>query len=285
MSTILFAHDAGLIYVHTPFQRPRFEKVAQINADMTRAQHNTNGDLDWEAKWENFFNLGKDEISREQLMKAGVECVQVHKLTELPSSGDNVLYVVRHCHEYANYFPYRYRAISDRLAEKYYFSSKNELRCDYDRSRLNIAVHVRRGDVVQQGPTANRYTSNEFVASILRQVLDVVVSATLPVCVRLYSEGQVADFGQLGDMDVEFHLNECPFSTFNNLVSADILLMSKSTFSYAAALLSQGVKVFEPFDPRGFIHRPLPHWLVAGRDGAINQRHLCRSVNGVLLKK
>jgi hypothetical protein len=264
---MLFAHDTGLVYVHTPFKR---------------IQHNPNGDPKWEAKWEKFFNLGEGEILREQLTKPWIERVRISKLIELPYSGDNVLYVVKHCHEYANYFPYRYQAISDRFAEKYYSSAKNELPCHYDRSRLNIAVHVRRDDVVQQGPTANRYSTNEFVASVLRQIIDVALNTTLPVSVRLYSEGQVVDFGELGDMDIEFHLNECPFSTLNNLVRADVLLMSKSAFSYVAALLSRGVKVFEPFDPTSFVHRPLPHWIVAHQDGTLSQRLLGHALDNHL---
>lgn len=274
MSTMLFAHDAGLTYVHTPFRRIEHAK----------------GDPECEAKWEKFFNLGEGEISRQQRIKPWVDCVSLPRLTDLPYSGDNVLYVVSHCRAYANYFPYRYRAISDRLAEKYYSSPKNGLPCHYDRTRLNIAVHVRRGDVTQQGKWRDRYSANEFVASVLRQIMDVAVGTPLPVSVRLYSQGQVADFGQLGDMDVEFHLNECPFATLHNLVSADILLMSKSEFSYVAALLSRGVKVFEPwvfkpFEPTSVFHGPLPHWIVARRDGTLSQRLLRNALDNAIYKR
>lgn len=272
MSTILFAHDAGLTYVHTPFRR---------------IEH-ANGDPGWETKWEKFFNFGKDEIPRAQRIEPWTDCVALPRLTDLSRSGDNVLYVARHCHDYANYFPYRYRAVSGRLAEKYYSSDKKSgLLCHYDATRLNIAVHVRRGDVVKQEQWAGRQSPNEFVASVLRQIIDVAVSTPLPIAVRLYSQGEGADFGQLGDMDVEFHLNECPFSTLNNLVSADILLMSKSTFSYVAALLSRGVKVFEPFvsnpfDRTSFIHNPLPDWIVARGDGTLNKTLLRNALDDVI---
>ena len=274
MSTILFAHDAGLTYVHTPFSAPKWD---ELPADLH--------DPDSEKRWEEFFNLGKGEISRDQLIEPEIECIKLARPEDLPISGNNVLYTIAHCHGYANYFPSRYLAIADRLAEKYRARPKGDLHRDYDPAKLNIAVHVRRGDVVGHGPTAHRYTSNEFVASVLRQVLDLAGNDAWPLSVRLYSEGRLADFGQLADMPIEFRLNECPLATFNNLVDADILLMAKSTFSYAAALLSRGVKIYEPFDPAGFVHKPLPDWVVLGRDGAPSRRRLARNLKKLFASK
>jgi hypothetical protein len=46
------------------------------------------------------------------------------------------------------------------------------------------------------------------------------------------------------------------------LVGADVLIMAKSTFSYVAGLLSDGINIYEPCD-----YPPMPNWLVRGSDG------------------
>jgi hypothetical protein len=259
---MLFAERAGLRYAHTPFRRMGDFPPAFVE------------------RWERFLNLGEDEIPVGDAAPL-LDRVQVGTLLDLPFGRSNTLYVVRHCHEYANAFPEQYGRIIDRFARKYHASPKGGLPSYYDRSRLNVAVHVRRGDVAPQGKHASRYTSNGYVASVLRDVLSAGDTVGLPLSVQLYSEGDVAEFGELRNMEVAFHLSECPFATFNNLVDADVLLMSKSTFSYVAALLSRGVAIYESFRGTPLDHKPLRRWLVAGANGRLSQWRLRRALAGV----
>lgn len=265
LSTLLFSHDVGLQYVHTPF---------------TSIQHNPDDDPAWEAKWEQFFNLGKDELSLDHAASSGLEQVRLRNLTDLPftAPAPNTLFVLKHCHTYANRFPDRYLGIIDTITSKYYSSSKAGLRSYYDRSRLNVAVHVRRGDVDSHGPNASRYTRNDFICALLRDVVSASSSSGLPVSACLYSEGSPHEFGPLQDMDIDFHLNECPFATFHNLVTADVLLMAKSTFSYLAGLYSRGVKIYESFRDAPYDHRPLRDWLVAQPGKRFNLARLRRAL-------
>ncbi len=64
-----------------------------------------------------------------------------------------------------------------------------------------------------------------------------------------------------------FHLNECPFTTFHHMVSADVLVMAKSSFSYSAALFSNGIKIYLPF-----WHKPLQNWIVVNENGGFNKK-------------
>jgi hypothetical protein len=275
LSTMLFADRVGMQYVHTPFQRisqythTSYESVVSSTPELTD-------------KWEKFFNLGEGEISLSQAASLRLERVPLNTLTELPFGRTGTLYVARHCHEYANFFPEQYVRIVDRFARKYYSCSKGDLQSYYDPSRLNIAIHVRRGEVAQHGKHASRYTTNRYVASIVRDVLSASGCFALPPSVHLYSEGQIGEFGPLQDMDIAFHLNECPFSTFNNLVSADVLLMSKSTFSYVSALLSHGVKLYQSFRGTPLNHKPLGHWIVVDENGRVNQKNLRQALAPVV---
>jgi hypothetical protein len=65
-------------------------------------------------------------------------------------------------------------------------------------------------------------------------------------------------------MQVSYHLNEDAFCTFHHLVSADVLVMSRSDFSYVAGIISKGVKLF---CPPPFWHALVPGWCSCGGSG------------------
>jgi hypothetical protein len=270
LSGMLFARDMGLKYVHSPFKQ---------------IQHNTDNDSSWEAKWEKFFNLGKDELSVDEISISTENYVYLESLADTSLNMTNTLYILRHCHEYANLFPNRYSYLTDRLVDKYFSSSKTAFQSYYDRSKINVAIHVRRGDVLPHGNNASRHTANQFICSVVEDVLSAISNLPLTPSLCLYSEGKAAEFGPLQDMGIHFYLNECPFSAFHNLVSADVLVMSKSAFSYSAALFSQGIKVYESFKNSPFYHRPLDDWLIADKSGRIDINRLLQKLRNSQLVK
>jgi hypothetical protein len=241
MSTILFARDSGLTYVHTPFN-----KIA----------HNTDNDSEWECKWENFFNLGKGEVSIDDVKESGIEVINLSELSKLSLHKSNTLYRVSQCHKYANLFPDRYSNLTDSFKAKYLASDKTHYSLHILPQKINIAVHIRRGDINSSGLNSIRYTDNDFIAKIVRQIVENLSRSGLDVCINLYSQGKIEDFCELQNLNVNFFLDQCVFTTFNSLVNADILVMSKSTLSYTAGLLSDGIKIYEPF-----YHKPLKDWL------------------------
>jgi hypothetical protein len=239
MSTLLFANQLGLTYVHTPFK-----KIA----------HNTKLDKIWEDRWENFFNLGQEELNVEKVNQ--LDIVEVQKLSKISLKVPNTLYVVNQCHQYANLFPNKYGNIIPSLREKY-LSSKENISLPFKKSKeINIAIHIRRGDVKAEGTYSIRYTKNTSLVRTVKQVVQLLASYGLKTRLSLYSQGEINDFGELKNMNISFKLDECPFSTIDELIAADVLIMSKSTFSYVAALLSQGIVMYEDF-----YHKPLSGWV------------------------
>ena len=97
--------------------------------------------------------------------------------------------------------------------------------------------------------------------------------------IHIYSQGLTEDFGVLNDLNLTFHLDECTYTTFYNLTSADILIMAKSSFSYAAALFSRGIKIYQPF-----LHQPQKDWITVGRDEKSRQVKFDRSKLQYLLE-
>jgi len=128
---------------------------------------------------------------------------------------------------------------------KMYYSTAKPGKCKYD-----IAIHIRRGDITPR--TEERYTSNEFYIDLITEFGRKYPSSR--ICI--YSVGQDKDFEGLKLKNVYFCLNEDIEKSFHDLVTAKILVTSKSSFSYSAALLSEGYIYYLPF-----WHQPLSHWI------------------------
>lgn len=265
LSTMLFAHRAKIQYVHTPFQKVAF---------------NQENDINWENKWEKFFNLGKGELTIDEIDASNLNVVHLDNPIKLRKK-KNTLYVLPHCHYYADMFANDYLELASKFVEKYESRSKGKYELHYERTKINAAVHVRRGDVSKNGADSFRYTSNQFVCLLLERILLLLSDFTnVEVSIRLYSQGEAEDFGELRKMSKHFHLNDCVFATFHNMVSADILIMSKSSFSYSAALFSNGVKIYEPF-----WHKPLKNWIVTNNFAEFNESDFREKVCNLLLRR
>jgi hypothetical protein len=76
------------------------------------------------------------------------------------------------------------------------------------------------------------------------------------------------------------HLNGDVFECLHSLITADILVMAKSSFSYTAALLSRGIVIYSPF-----WHAPLQQWIVAGRDGSLPESQFGSALSRKLLER
>ena len=138
---------------------------------------------------------------------------------------------------------------------KIYFS-KPKPSLDFNCEKKNIAVHIRRGDV---NPTRwkSRWTSNKEYIDLLK-TLDNKNSV-----IHIYSEGSPNDFKDITDTlqheEIIFHLNEEITKTFHGLVMADVLILSRSSFSYCAGLINKN-KVIGNF-LKTWWHKPLKQWL------------------------
>ena len=131
------------------------------------------------------------------------------------------------------------------------------IRCLFDVAMLNVAVHIRRGDVSSTQNTVNRYVPNEVYLTALRQVISMLEKleyrSALPskagIAIHIFSEGEREDFGPLQDFaNTTFHLNHDLFETLHNLALADVFVGSRSGFSSFAKKLARGVTIF-PFTP------------------------------------
>jgi hypothetical protein len=87
------------------------------------------------------------------------------------------------------------------------------------------------------------YTSTDKVLRTASEVKSIVESHKVPFSMRVYSQGDLADFAELLPLGVEFFLDADPIWTMQELIEADILIMAKSNFSYYAGVISDGIKI------------------------------------------
>jgi len=241
ISTMICARLKGLTYAHTPVS-----EVAHVPAG-TPPSH-------WSQAWEDFFNLGVGEVSAAEIEARGYPVIPVPKPHRFfPRS--RRLQVVAHCHKFTDKHPEAWSAIAPAIRAKYLLSPKPEL-AGYDDGRVQIAVHLRRGDVGSSGLFSERFTSDDLVLRRVRRVLGTV--GPQRATVRIFSQGRPEDFHAFTDLGAQLHLDDDVFESFHHFVRSDVLFVAKSTFSYLGGVIGGNVCLYEPF-----WHPPLPGWLDA----------------------
>ena len=241
-------------------------------------------------EWESFLGVGENEVSLRTLRKKGYKvlrlpyyeddaaCEMVRNIIA-SYSGQRVVFLneldqfYREQYGVAEYVKKRFNSAKARSNDKLI----------YDPDKLNIAVHVRRGDI-NVGNSANsnlkkRWLDNDYYENVLENVVkrisedDSFAILTGKKGCRpafyIFSQGSGSDFESFRrfetDGDLHFCLDMEDKASFLHMVRADVLITSRSSFSYKPALISDGIRICPP----GFWH-DYPndeHWVVADEHG------------------
>lgn len=149
-------------------------------------------------------------------------------------------------------------------------------------SCLRVAIHVRWGDLPVG--CSQRLLPNKYYIDLAKKFIQLLSAWNIPHVCELYTElparsikvtpdhygmeGRLAESIQLDpaffgieDFEAIPHLkkfiNDDPIETLEKLATSDILIMSRSAFSYLAAMFNQtGMPVYTPFE-----YPPMPGWL------------------------
>ena len=226
MNAINFACSFGLTYLHTPF---------------SGIQHAERPMEDWTTAWETFFNLGAGEAV------CNVARREVVNFSYTFSDLDLCFGWRRRGGELAD----RFKNTIPEFRRKYYLN-KSPRTTD----EVTVAVHIRRGDVSADNP--GYFTSTETIVRTLTAVESMLDTHKVKYRIRVCSQGQRAEFAEFSRLGVELFLDVDAVSTMQELIEADILIMAKGCFSYYAALISDGIKIFEPVTLSG--NDFLPSW-------------------------
>jgi hypothetical protein len=213
--------------------------LTYVHRDWRRVGHADNQDQEkWTKSLETFSGAAYEEMRFDDFTGLYTSIVR-HKL-EVNSDPDR-------------YFSQKFRAVA---RHKYLLGEPkvNSRSFAATSQSFRVAVHVRRGDIDGDEEQKGRYTSNaatlHMLALVEHEVRDRPKAKEGGVTFHIYSEGQKDKFDDLVAYDpqrVFMHLNEDLKETFHDMVSADALVMAKSSFSYSAALISAGHVFYQSF--------------------------------------
>jgi hypothetical protein len=242
MSALCLARAHGLTYVHEPFRS---------------IEHAEGPPDEWAASWERMFNLGHGEASaaNSKLPRVGIEDFMADRRWW----SSPCLLSAPNFTGFTDREPDAYLNVAKQLRTKYALGAAAR-----PRSRvLEVCVHLRRGDVSADDPeTAGRLTRSDAMANSIAQVRATLEALGVLSRVRVFSQGNERDFAAFRDMGCELCVDLSALATFRELVAADILIMSKSSFSYVAAILNDGVKVYDRY-----ARSPMSEWIERDRNG------------------
>ena len=228
-SLIAYCKYKGYTYIHTP---------------MYKMHHNEENKTDFPTYMNDFINIESKYRSVGQL--TNYESSILHKTKEGPFVHGSL----QPEYFYDDSFLKEIREI--------YFSKPKPIIDYYSIDVKNIALHIRRGDVNPQ-KYPSRFVSNQVYINLLKKIDKKDISNSV---IHIFSEGKSDDFLDISnsfpDNKFMFHLNENIQSTFHALVMADILVVSKSSFAYCAALLNKNTIIANIIT--SWWHKPLKQW-------------------------
>ena len=250
-----FARQFGIKYAHSPFLK---------------------------GNWDSFLGFGDNEITVSELLLKGYRKVLIPLFDEdnidefnLINSiiesygGAKIIFVAEQDQFFRNQF-----GVIDEINDKFHHTlARKEDKLIYKIENFNIAIHIRRGDITIDQETKNpnllmRWQHSNYFENVLTNVLSII-ETNKPISIYLFSQGKEADFEQfkkIGNVTLCLEMSEQ--LSFLHMVFADVLITSKSSFSYKPALLSKGIKVC----PDNFWHGypESKDWILANEEGNIN---------------
>jgi hypothetical protein len=131
----------------------------------------------------------------------------------------------------------------------------------FDSIHTHVAVHIRRLGNFEHENNRFRPLTHDTPNSYYFNIMNLIRSKHKNKNLRfhIYSQGSLDNFKDLQSNDTIFHLNEKVLDTFTDLLFADILITSVSSFSYMAAILSKNNQEVHYLQ---FWHPPLSNWIV-----------------------
>lgn len=231
-------------------------------------------------KWENFLGFGESEVKVAELKKKGYKIrrlplfsakvpkeIKLNKDIIASYSGQKVVFIAEQDQFYMEQF-----GVMEDIKKKFYSApARRNDKLIYSKENFNIAIHVRRGDIMANPSNPNlamRYLSNDYFEKVLKQVTNTL-KEDKPVHIYFFSQGQPDDYQEFNQFEnLHWCLDMGAQDSFLHMVYADLLITSKSSFSYKPTLLNKGIKVC----PRNFWHGypDTKDWILVENNGSFD---------------
>lgn len=231
-------------------------------------------------QWDDFLGFGEGETTVAELKHKGYKTrrlplfdennkkeVELNKNIIQSYAGRKVIFIA----EQDQFYRVQYGVMDDLKRKFYSAPARKNDHLIYSKDNFNIAIHVRRGDIMADPSNPNlamRYLSNDYFEKVLRRVVDNIHTSK-PVHIYFFSQGTPVDYPEFKTFkNLHWCLDMDAQDSFLHFVYADLLITSKSSFSYKPALLNNGIKVC----PKNFWHGypDSKDWILCENDGTFD---------------
>ena len=224
-----------------------------------------------DTRWEEFLGFGRNELQLQDLKAQGYkkrllplfdekETNEVNQILQIIASykGRKIYFQT----EQDQFLENQYEVIDDLRYKFYSAPSRSTDKVIFDSSKNNIAIHIRRGDILALETIKQniRFQDNMYFEKALKFGLQVVDNHK-ETDIYVFSQGKEEDFSEFKKYkNIKFCFEMSAMDSFLHMVMADVLITSKSSFSYKPALLNRGIKIV----PSGFWHGypEISDWIV-----------------------
>ena len=226
-------------------------------------------------EWDVFLGLNREEVTTEELLNSGYKKVLLPRINfysederELLNNiiasykGKKVVFLA----EMDQYAGEELKCL-EFMREKYWSAPARENdRLLFDEKKFSVAVHIRRGDIVQVGKKQNdnltiRWLDTDYYVQKLERYLKKY-AGNKEYEIYIFSQSDLEEIERFQKFEnVKFcnHMNA--IDSFLHMVNADMLVMSRSGMSYQAAKLNRkGIIIY----PNDFWREPVEdeRWVV-----------------------
>ncbi|MCI8672483.1 MAG: hypothetical protein HFI89_03175 [Lachnospiraceae bacterium] len=230
-----FSKQFGLLFAHIPFSTSRIPYTS--------------------SPWEYFLGFGQGEITVEELVeRRGYQLVRIPLFNEKQKNELEMIRCIIRSYtdqktvflaEQDQFYEAQY-GVMDTIQKKFYAAPVERGKLVYEKDKgIHIAVHVRRGDVTKNSSNPNiqmRWLDLCYYEEILKQIVLYLSEKNVHIYIFSQDIKEVTDsFSAFPNVHFCLDMNEQ--DTFWHLTQADVLIISKSSFSYKPALLSSGVVI------------------------------------------
>lgn len=219
-------------------------------------------------EWDAFLGLNEGETSAESLYRKGYRKVILPKIEFSNAEERDLLKNIIDSYTGKVVFLLEMDQFADSelesldyLRKKYYAAParKND-RTDYDPDCFNVAVHIRRGDIVQTDPNhlddnlTMRWMDTDYYIEQTAKYAARFAEGR-PVHLYLFSQADKEELAGFEPYGTVHYCNQMSaLESFLYMVNADMLIMSRSGMSYQAAKLNlDGIIIY----PQGFWREPV----------------------------
>ena len=235
-------------------------------------------------KWDDFLGFGNGEPLVSELKRQGYKIrrlplfseenadeIQLNRQIIQSYTGKKVVFMA----EQDQFYKDQYGIMEDIQRKFYTAPARKDNHLIYSKNHFNIAIHVRRGDIMADPNNPNltmRYLSNDYFEKVLKQTVENI-KTDKPIHIYFFSQGKPEDYPEFAHYpNLHWCLDMKAQDSFLHFVYADLLITSKSSFSYKPALLNKGIKVC----PKDFWHGypDTKNWILVDNEGNFNFNQL-----------